>query len=270
MATITGHSPILATSNSENSATPAAVNTLAYPCPDFNGTSYTDAAGSSYRIQCSTDYPGNDLPAVHADTFEDCLKGCDTYVPELSAARNASCIGVSWRAGKRGINCYRKYQIATISTNDGGLSSGYYVNDTLLDSVVTSEGSNPSNTNAPATSSTHPAISTIMHAPIPSGGTDRHVAVGVGVGIGICVPVGLAIAAGFIYLIRRQSKTRPEGLLEMIALAANDKNGSGLSEPVADGRLDELPTEDKPGGLFDRRGPRAELAEIHGHRAEIG
>lgn len=109
-----------------------------------------------------------------------------------------------------------------------------------------------------------------MHAPIPSGGTDRHVAVGVGVGIGICVPVGLAIAAGFIYLIRRQSKTRPEGLLEMNALTANDKNGSGLSEPVADGRLDELPTEDKPGGLFDRRGPRAELAEIHGHRAEIG
>lgn len=270
--TVTGHSPTLATTNSENSATSAAVNTPTYSCPDLNGSSYTDATGSSYRIQCSADYHGNDLPAVQADTFEEYLERCDTYVPQLFANSNAACIGVSWWEDKRGINCYRKHRITTINTNDDGLSSAYYVNYTLSDSAMTNEHSNPSDTNAPATSSAHSATSTIIKTPTLSGCSDSHMAVGVGVGVGvgICVPAGLVIVAGFCYLIRRQSKTRSEEVLEMNVLAANDKKDSGLTEPMADGRLDELPTEDRSGVLFESSGPRAELAEIHGHRAEIG
>lgn len=96
VTTITGPSPMPVTTSSKTGATSAAVSTAAYPCPDLDGTSYTDATGNSYKIQCSTNDPGNDLPAVHADTFEECLRVCDAYVPEPSAASEASCIGVSW------------------------------------------------------------------------------------------------------------------------------------------------------------------------------
>lgn len=250
MTTITGPSTTPAATNSRTSATPAAVSTPAYPCPDLDGTSYTDATGSSYKIQCSTNYAGNDLPAVHADTFVGCLRVCDNYVPEPSAASKASCIGVTWGAGNPGGNCYLKYQITTINTDDGGLSSGYYANYTLPKSAVTSQGSSPSVANATATSSTHSASD-----------SDSHVAVGVGVGVG--VPVGLAILVGFIYLMRRQSKTRPEELLGVHAVA-NDKNDDTLREPWAERRLDELPAENKSGELSDSRRPRAELSEIRG------
>lgn len=115
--------------------------------------------------------------------------------------------------------------------------------------AVTIESSSPSVTNAPTTSD-----------------SDSHVAIGVGTGVGI--PVGLAILAGFFYLMRRRSKARSEGLLEMHAVA-KDKNDDRLRGPLAKRWLDELPAESPPGELSDPRGPRAEL-ETHGHRAEIG
>lgn len=258
VTTITGPSPMPVTTSSETGATSAAVSTAAYPCPDLDGTSYTDATGNNYKIQCSTNYPGNDLPAVHADTFEECLRVCDAYVPEPSAASEASCIGVSWGAGNPGGNCYPKYQITTINTNDGGLSSGYHVNYTLPKSAVTNQGNSLSILNAPATSSTHSATSTIMRTPTPSGSSDGHAAVGVSAGVGVLVPVGLAVFAGFFYLIRRRSKRRPEGLLDVHAVA-NEKNDNGLREQRAERRLDELPAENLPGELSVPHRPRAEL-----------
>ena len=173
-------------------------------------------------------------------------------MPEPSAANNGSCIGVSWEAGNPDGNCFLKYQITTLITNDGGLLSGYYINYTLPKSAVTIQGS---------------STSTITRTPVPSGGSDKHVAVGVGAGIG--VPVGLAIFAGVFYLIRRQVKTQSGGPLEVNA-EANGNTNNGTPEPSTEGRLNELPAENKPGELFDPRGPRVELTEIHGHRAEIG
>lgn len=249
---ITDSVSMSATTSPRLSAASATVSAPTYPCPGLDGTSTTDATGSSYNIQCSTNYPGNDLPAVHADTFEDCLRSCDTYVPEPTAASNSSCIGVSWGAGKPGGNCYLKYQITTLITNDDGLSSGYYINYTLPKSAMTIQGS---------------SASKITRTPTPSGRSENHAAVGVGAGIG--VPVGLAIFAGVFYLIRRQVRTRPKRPLGANA-EANDKMNNEIRVPSAGIKVGELPAENKPGELFDERGPRAELTEIHGHRAEIG
>ncbi|CAD6577659.1 MAG: hypothetical protein ASARMPREDX12_008444 [Alectoria sarmentosa] len=254
VTTITGPSSTPVITSSGTSATSAAVSTPTYPCPDLDGTSYTDATESSYKIQCSTNYPGNDLPAVHADTFEGCLRLCDTYVPEPSAASDASCIGVSWEPGNPGCNCYFKYQITIINTNDGGLSSAYYANYTLPKSAVTNQGSSLWFKNAPATGSTLAATPKL----IPSSGSDSHVAVGVGAGVGVGVPIGLAILAGFFYLMRRQSKTRPEVLMKKHALP-NDPDFNTLPQQRAERRVGELPAENKPGELFDPRGPRAEI-----------
>ena len=231
VATITDVGPTSATTSSRISAASAAVSASAFPCPDLGGTSYTDATGSSYNIQCNTNYPGNDLPAVHVDTFGECLRACDTYVPEPSAASNSSCIGVSWGAGNPGGNCYLKYQVTTLIANDDGLSSGYYINYTLPKSAVTIQGS---------------STSTTTRTPSPSGGSDNHVAIGVGVGIG--VPVGLAIFAGVFYLTRRQVRTRP-GRPMGANMEANDSMDNGLRPPSTERRLEELPAENKPGEL---------------------
>ena len=258
MTTITGPSSMSATTNSRTSATSAAVSTSNYPCPDLDGTSYTDATGSSYNIQCDTHYPGDDLPEVSTDTFEKCLKICDTYVPSPKQHNYAPCIGVSWAVGNPIGSCYLKYQITAVGLKNGGFQSGYYVNYTLPKLAVTSQGSSLSITSAPATSSTHSAASTITHTPNPSGGSDSHVAGGVGAGVG--VPVGLAILAGVFYLVRRQSKTRLGTLLETDTVA-NDKNVDRLRESWVEGQFGELSAENKPTELSDPSEPRAELQE---------
>ena len=244
----------------------AASTPAPYPCPDLDGSSYIDATGSNYHIQCSTDYSGNDLPAVHTDTFEECLKACDTYVPGSSAEAHsyASCIGVSWGAGNPGGNCYLKYNITTINRNDVGFSSGYYANKTLPGSGVQSLSSNPSTTSATtssiteaaATSSTKAATSSIE--PTPKGGSGSHVGVGVGAGVAAGVVVGAAILAGYFYLKKRQSKRGPELPPEMDA-EENGKNYNKFHEPSSEKHFDELPAEYRPPELFDPRGPRPEM-----------
>ena len=245
-----------------------------YPCPDLDGSQYADATGSKYNIQCSTDYPGNDLPAVHTDTFEECLKACDAYVPGSSAeAHNyASCVGVSWGAGNPSANCYLKYQITDVNHNDVGLSSGYQANDTLPNSRVTSPRTSQSITSAPATSTAQAATSTTSTAQPksrPSSGSDSHSGVGVGAGVGIGVGVvGLAILVGIFYLVRRQPRRRPEEPLELSA-EKDDEKYDKLRKPSFETRVDELPADNKPGELSDPHGPRAELFEIRGARAEM-
>ena len=245
-----------------------------YPCPDLDNSSYSDASGSKYNIQCSADYPGNDLPAVHTDTFEACLKACDAYVPGSSAeAHNfASCVGVSWGAGNPSANCYLKYQITTVKQNDVGISSGYLANDTLPSSRVTSPRSSQSSTGAPATGTAQAAMSTTATTQPTSGsssGSNSHSSVGVDAGVGVGVGVvGSAILAGIFYLMRRQIKRRPEEPLELSAGEDDDKSDR-LRKPSAETRVDELPADNKPGELFDTRGPRAELFEIRGPQVEM-
>ena len=284
-----------------------------YPCPDLDASSYADANGSSYNIQCSTDYPGNDLPAVHTDTFEECLKACDAYVPAFSGEAHdySPCVGVSWGAGNSGASCYLKYSITTINLNHVGFCSGYYENYTLPNSGVTSPSSSHYTTSTPvisniqaptsttsatqastsisstSISSTSISSATQASTPIPltstsissttqptsrnGSGPVSHSGVGLGAGVGVGVGVGvvgLAILVGIIYLIRRQSRRRPEEPLELSA-EQNHKKSSKLHKPSAEIGVDELPAENKRGELFDPRGPRAELPEIRGARAEM-
>ena len=245
-----------------------------YPCPNLDGSSYADTTGSKYNIQCSTDYPGNDLPAVHTDTFEQCLKACDTYVPGSSAEAHdyAPCVGVSWGAGNPSANCYLKYQITTVKKNDVGISSGYLANDTLPNSSVTSPLSSPSTTSAPATGTAQAATSaasTAQPTSRPNSRSDNHSNVAVGAGVGVSVGVvGVAILAGIFYLMRRQIRRRPEEPLELSA-GGDDEKPDRLRKPSAETRVDELPADNKPGELFDSRGPRAELFEMRGPQAEM-
>ena len=250
-------------------------NPATYPCPDLNGSIYAGAPGSSYHIQCSTDYPGNDLPAVHTDSFEECLKACDAYVPGSSAEAHeyASCIGVSWGAGNPSANCYLKYQTTTVNHNHVGFSSGYHANYTPPESGTANSGTSPSSTSTPATSSTHAATSTTQPTPTSSSGSDSHgpigVGAGVGVGVGVGVAVGLAVLIGIFYLLRRRPRRRPEEPLELSA-AESDQKFDHLRQPSVERWADELPGENKPGELLDQRGPRAELFEMRGARPEMG
>ena len=242
-----------------------------YPCPDLNGSSYASATGNKYNIQCSTDYPGNDLPAVHTDTFEECLKACDAYVPGSSAEAHdyASCVSVSWGAGNPSANCYLKYQITSVKSNDVGISSGYRANDTLPSSQVTSP---PSSQSTPATGTAQAATSTastIQPASGSSSRSDSHSNVGVGAGVGVGVGVvGSAILAGIFYLMRRQIKRRPVEPLELSA-GEDDEKPDEFRKPSAEIRVDELPADNKPRELLDPRGPRAELFEMRGPQAEM-
>ncbi|KAL9104520.1 MAG: hypothetical protein Q9163_000551 [Psora crenata] len=92
-------------------------------CPGANGQSYS-TGGSIYEISCGTDYPGDDLIAVHTDSLPDCLLACSNYVPQPAVAGGQSCVAVSWGQGNPGGNCYLKYNIEVVNPFDGGIVSG--------------------------------------------------------------------------------------------------------------------------------------------------
>ncbi|KAA6416081.1 MAG: hypothetical protein FRX48_00800 [Lasallia pustulata] len=92
-------------------------------CPGGSGTTYVDADGNVYEIECGVSYPGSDLPAVHADTFSACILACSNWVPQASVAGGATCVAASWGEGNPGGNCYRKYAIGEVNPTNGGFDS---------------------------------------------------------------------------------------------------------------------------------------------------
>ena len=128
--------------------------------------------------------------------------------------------------------------------------------------IVTFQASDPSNTKVSRTIGTNVATSTIIHTLTPAASSDSHVAVGVGAGVGVAV--GLAILASFLYVLRRQSLRRG-GPPRLQAVAKQEEN-----RPRERWAIDELAAENRSVELFDPNGPRAELFEIRGARAEMG
>lgn len=145
------------------------------------------------------------------------------------------------------------------STNLGGSPASAAVSIAAHSkSAVTKQGSSPSATNAAATSNTQAGTSKFLSTPTPSGVSGSHVAIGIGAGVG--VPVGLAILAGFFYLMRRhRSKRRPEGPPPTDA-AANGEGSHSVHELWVEKRYNELSSGSK--------WPRAELDGTHGTQAE--
>lgn len=52
----------------------------ALSCPASNGTYYVAESGLQFLIDCDTDYPGGDMLAVKATSFEECIEACDDQV----------------------------------------------------------------------------------------------------------------------------------------------------------------------------------------------
>ena len=113
---------IISGTSSTGTLSPSAA---AYPCPDYDGKNYIDSTQQAYGIECSTNYPGNDLTTPHTDTMEDCIAACDNYVPNPSVAGGKPCIAFCWGQGNVGGNCYLKYAIDTRNYGDGGFDSGF-------------------------------------------------------------------------------------------------------------------------------------------------
>jgi hypothetical protein len=61
------------------------------------------AANAHFKIECNTDYRGNDIAAPKFPTFQECITSCDA---------TAGCVAVSYV----GDNCYQKGAIAETAT----------------------------------------------------------------------------------------------------------------------------------------------------------
>ena len=115
-------STITSTATSTSTSTKTSSTSLPSPlCPYENGKAYSDSNGVVYDVYCGVDFPGNDLPAVHVDNPYDCMAACDSYVPTQSVQGGAVCVAASYGEGNVGGNCYLKYAIVDVNTNDGGI-----------------------------------------------------------------------------------------------------------------------------------------------------
>ena len=110
---------------------------ITFPCPAYDMSAYIDPNGEAYQIECSANYPGKDLTAVHIETFKECILACDAYVPSPNVGGGLPCIGVSWGEGNPGGNCYLKSAITAGSTVYGtGFDSAYKVRYVFPDCPV--------------------------------------------------------------------------------------------------------------------------------------
>ncbi|MCJ1244671.1 mucin 5B, oligomeric mucus gel-forming [Trapelia coarctata] len=90
-------------------------SSAAYPCPAGLDTAYIDAKGNPYTLFCNTDFLANDLPAVNAATFAECIDACTAYVPPLSGSFDQPCVAVTWApVNPNGANCYLKSAIQNV------------------------------------------------------------------------------------------------------------------------------------------------------------
>ena len=140
---------------STTSTSPIDSDAAASPCPAGDGITYGTSSGNAYEIDCSTSFPGNDLPTIHEDTFTACLAACDNYVPSSSAGHGLPCVAVSWGAGNPGGNCYLKYAITQERDNNNGFCSGRlstYTPPSVSTSTRSGSNSATSGGGSPATS----------------------------------------------------------------------------------------------------------------------
>ncbi|KAL8938042.1 MAG: hypothetical protein Q9211_003393 [Gyalolechia sp. 1 TL-2023] len=90
------------------------------------GGTYSDLLGTSWHVDCSTAYPGNDLPSITVSSFESCLQACDNYPPSPNIANGASCVAVTYGIRTGGGECYLKSNI-TETLSVGGQDSAYKI-----------------------------------------------------------------------------------------------------------------------------------------------
>ncbi|KAL8830064.1 MAG: hypothetical protein Q9170_005907 [Blastenia crenularia] len=135
------------------------------PCPLSNNQQYVDRSGAVYDISCSCEYPGYDLTTPHAESFQDCMYACDTYIPNGNVANGADCIAATWSYGNPGGNCYLKWYIGEVSygnPNDCSAKSHNYTIPNSVSSTSSSFTSASTSTDVPVppTSTTSSATST--------------------------------------------------------------------------------------------------------------
>lgn len=90
-------------------ASPILLAPRAVSCPGANDSLFTvPATGTSYRVQCSTDYYGNDMPGnpVWVGSLDACITACDS---------KQGCKAVAWVSKDGG--CYLKSAAGTASAN---------------------------------------------------------------------------------------------------------------------------------------------------------
>lgn len=86
------------------------------PCPDHSNVLYQSPTTNSYIISCNTNFLGNDLLFLHADTLVDCLKQCDNYAQDPAKANGAICVAVTFGTPNIQNNCYLKYAASSVSS----------------------------------------------------------------------------------------------------------------------------------------------------------
>ncbi|KAI4179039.1 MAG: hypothetical protein L6R41_008071, partial [Letrouitia leprolyta] len=122
------------------------------------GGTYRDLLGVSWHVDCSTAYPGNDLPAVTVTSFENCLEACDNYTPSQTVANGARCFAVTYGIRTGGGECYLKSNI-TETLTIGGQDSAYKIESGVRPPISTS------NTPVSPTPTTPPPNTTPSNTP---------------------------------------------------------------------------------------------------------
>ena len=180
-------------------------------CPTDNGTTYTTIYEQPYELYCHTDFNGNDLPTVHADSYAQCIEQCDLYRALSNQTNGAVCIAsVYWATNPYPGNCYLKYEIPLRSVvtnntlvqgakrvqyafNGGPVYVPFDVVPTQTPGHPMMPASSPDATSTPQTSSTPPS------SPMLALSSDTKVAIGASI-----AAIGLLLVAISVILFRRR------------------------------------------------------------------
>ena len=111
-------------------------------CPAGNGTSLTSGAGKKYEVICNIDFPDNDFPFQQVQTFEDCLKACDTFNANAGSTKCLAALFVPDRVHDAD-DCYLKYSVnhpsvATVGIEGAMLATSSQTSTTSAAMSITS------------------------------------------------------------------------------------------------------------------------------------
>ncbi|KAI9793597.1 MAG: hypothetical protein M1833_000742, partial [Piccolia ochrophora] len=103
---LNGLTPGQAPGSTTNDSTTPLANMPLPACPDANNMVYNASDGSSYQVQCNTNYPDDNLVSrSRQDTLERCIEACSAFT---TSGGQPVCRGCSFRPTVEGENCFLK------------------------------------------------------------------------------------------------------------------------------------------------------------------
>ncbi|KAF2846552.1 hypothetical protein T440DRAFT_228068 [Plenodomus tracheiphilus IPT5] len=210
-----------------------------------------DANGKRYNLHCGNDYPGDDLPSVHAQSLNDCVGKC---------AVNEECKSVSFDPYMAVSSMYWNCYLKSSAKLDKLVIGGSTMHSALVVSGNSSDASAVSTSITPSSTMTSSPASTNTGSTLPANNDAKPASSKAWIAGAVVGPVaGIALVAALYFFLFKRGRRNRAGKVMPSELPQQDFYGGRRDEKMRT-HTAVAPSYYEPQELDDGQTGRRELA----------